>query len=86
MLGISEAAEQIGFRTIGVKISFEQLVKDVPFPCIVHWKQNHFVVVYDISRKAGEQKSGKAGVQESRSAGVQECGKGVYGGSGTWID
>lgn len=50
MLGISEAAEQIGFRTIGVKISYEQLVNEVTLPCIVHWKQNHFVVVYKIHK------------------------------------
>jgi len=43
MLGISDAAESIGFRTMGVKISFEQLLK-VPLPCILHWNQNHFVV------------------------------------------
>lgn len=55
MLGISDAAEYIGFRTSGVMISFEQLVEEVPVPCIVHWKQNHFVVVYDIrnDKKAG---------------------------------
>ena len=47
MLGISIAAESIGFRTIGVHISFQQLC-EAPLPCIVHWKQNHFVVVYDI--------------------------------------
>ena len=47
MLGISTAAESIGFRTIGVHISFEQLV-EAPMPCVVHWKQNHFVVVYKI--------------------------------------
>lgn len=50
MLGISDAAEHIGFRTSGVMISFEQLVKEVPLPCIVHWKQNHFVVVYNIKK------------------------------------
>ena len=50
MLGISDAAEHIGFRTTGVMISFEQLVKDVSLPCIVHWKQNHFVVVYEIKK------------------------------------
>lgn len=53
MLGISEAAESIGFRTQGVKISFEQLVEDVPLPCILHWNQNHFVVCYDIKQKRG---------------------------------
>lgn len=45
MLGISDAAEYIGLRTSGVMTSFKQLVKDTPLPCIVHWKQNHFVVV-----------------------------------------
>ncbi len=50
MLGISDAAEYIGFRTSGVMISFEQLVKDALLPCIVHWKQNHFVVVYNIKK------------------------------------
>lgn len=50
MLGISDAAEYIGFRTSGVMISFEQLIKDVHLPCIVHWKQNHFVVVYKIEK------------------------------------
>lgn len=48
MLGISEAAESIGFRTMGVKISFKQLVEDANLPCIVHWKQTHFIVVYRI--------------------------------------
>jgi ATP-binding cassette, subfamily B, bacterial len=47
MLGISEAAEHIGFRTTGVKVSFDDL-KEAPLPCIVHWNQQHFVVVYDI--------------------------------------
>ncbi len=50
MLGISDAAEHIGFRTTGVMISFEQLVKEAPLPCIIHWKQNHFVVVYNIKK------------------------------------
>ncbi|MDR1611020.1 MAG: peptidase domain-containing ABC transporter [Candidatus Symbiothrix sp.] len=48
MLGISEAAENIGFRTVGARLSFEQLVEEAPLPCIVHWNQNHFVVLYKI--------------------------------------
>ncbi|MFA6831636.1 MAG: peptidase domain-containing ABC transporter [Bacteroidaceae bacterium] len=48
MLGISDAAEYIGFRTIGVRISFEQLIKEANLPCILHWNQNHFVVCYRI--------------------------------------
>lgn len=51
MLGISDAAEYIGFRTIGVRISFEQLVEEVSLPCILHWNQNHFVVCYRIEKK-----------------------------------
>jgi len=50
MLGISAAAEEIGFKTIGVHISFNQLKNEVPLPCIVHWRQNHFVVVYKIKK------------------------------------
>ncbi len=50
MLGISEAAEKIGFRTMGVQISFQQLLEDAPLPCIVHWNQQHFVVVYRMAK------------------------------------
>ena len=50
MLGISEAAESIGFRTSGVRISWDQLRDEVPLPCITHWNQNHFVVVYRIRK------------------------------------
>jgi ATP-binding cassette subfamily B protein len=50
MLGISEAAEKIGFRTLGVRLTFEKLA-GAPVPCIVHWNQNHFVVVYKIAGK-----------------------------------
>ncbi|MBY0481824.1 MAG: peptidase domain-containing ABC transporter [Chitinophagaceae bacterium] len=51
MLGISEAAESIGFRTQAVKLSFDSLTKDVMFPCILHWNQYHFVVLYKIKNK-----------------------------------
>lgn len=48
LLGISSTAEKLGFRTRGVKISFEQL-QQVQLPCILHWNQNHFVVLLQIS-------------------------------------
>ena len=51
MLGISDAAEAIGFRTTGAKITFEQLCNEAQLPCIVHWNQQHFVVVYKIEKK-----------------------------------
>ena len=49
MLGISDAAESIGFRTMGVKIPLEKLL-EAPLPCILHWNQNHFVILYKIKR------------------------------------
>ena len=50
LLGISGAAESIGFKSLGVRISFEKLC-EAPLPCIVHWRQNHFVVVYAIEKR-----------------------------------
>lgn len=48
--GLSNAAENLGFRTLGVKIDFKTLVADAPLPCIVHWNKNHYVVVYKIEK------------------------------------
>ena len=50
MLGIARAAEEIGFQTMGVSITWERLKTEAPLPVIVHWKQNHFVVVYRIRK------------------------------------
>lgn len=52
-MGISDAAESIGFRTTGVKVTWTQMVEEMPMPCIVHWNQRHFVVVYDVVKKHG---------------------------------
>ena len=54
LLGISDAAEAVGFRTMGVKLTFAQLCEEAVLPCIVHWNQNHFVVVYHIERRRGK--------------------------------
>jgi ABC-type bacteriocin/lantibiotic exporter with double-glycine peptidase domain len=47
LLTLSEAAESIGFRTLGVKISLEKLL-EAPLPCILHWNNNHYVVLASI--------------------------------------
>jgi len=47
LLGISDASEKIGFRSLGVKLSSDDL-KEAELPCILHWQQNHFVVLYKI--------------------------------------
>jgi len=51
MLGISNAAEDIGFRTLGYRLSWEQLRDEVQLPCIGHWNQRHFVVIYGIKKQ-----------------------------------
>ena len=49
LLGISEAAEKLGFRTYGVRLSLERL-QEIELPCVLHWNQNHFVVLYKIKK------------------------------------
>ena len=55
--GIAEAAEQIGFTTVAVKMPFDSddpeaaALTHAPLPAIVHWKQRHFVVVYRFRKK-----------------------------------
>ena len=58
MLGISDAAESIGLRTKGYRLTWEQLRDEVPFPCIIHWNQRHFVVVYDFKKPSFSKKRG----------------------------
>ncbi|WP_343688018.1 peptidase domain-containing ABC transporter [Chitinophaga sp.] len=50
LLNLSHAAEKIGFRTFRAKLSARSLAEDCPLPCILHWNQRHFVVLYEIKR------------------------------------
>lgn len=54
MLGIKDAAESIGLRAIGVTTTLENLIQAHPAPCILHWNQNHFVVLYGIKKRFGK--------------------------------
>ena len=49
LLTLSDAAEKIGFRTLGVKLSIKKL-EEAPLPCILHWNNNHYVVLYKIKK------------------------------------
>lgn len=49
LLGIKEGAEAVGLEATGVALSINQL-KELTLPCILHWNQNHFVVLYGISK------------------------------------
>ena len=50
-LDISYAAEKVGLRTVSVKATIDNLITRVPLPCIIHWNQDHFIVVYQIKKK-----------------------------------
>lgn len=49
LLGINEAASELGFRTFCGKPTIEQLT-GAPLPAILHWNQNHFVVLYKVKK------------------------------------
>jgi ATP-binding cassette subfamily B protein len=51
LLGISNAAERIGLRSMAVRISYDRLHREAALPCIVHWRGDHFVVVHRITPK-----------------------------------
>src|SRR5580658_10124997 len=51
LLAISEAAEKMGFNTLGARISEDELRESAPFPCIAFWNQQHFIVIYRITDK-----------------------------------
>lgn len=50
LLFLSDAAEKIGFRTLGVKLNLESL-EEAPLPCILHWNKEHYVVLHDIKKE-----------------------------------
>lgn len=54
ILSLSSASERIGFHSIGVKLEWTQLRDEAKLPCIVHWNQNHFIVVYKIMKHYGK--------------------------------
>ena len=49
LLFLSDAAEKIGFRTLGVKLSVKR-IEEAPLPCILHWNNDHYVVLYKIKK------------------------------------
>ena len=49
LLFLSDAAEKIGFRTLGVKLNLERL-DEAPLPCVLHWNKEHYVVLHNIKK------------------------------------
>lgn len=57
LLSISEVANQLGMHSICGRVTLEKLSKEAPLPCIIHWNQNHFVVLYKVKGNgSGERK------------------------------
>jgi len=48
LLGLDKAARALGMHALGVRITFKKLERDVHLPCIAHWEQNHYIVIYRI--------------------------------------
>jgi ATP-binding cassette, subfamily B, bacterial len=48
LIDIADAAEKIGMGTLAAKISWERLTDGLPLPMIVHWRQEHYIVVYEV--------------------------------------
>ena len=50
MLDLSCAAESVGLRTLSITCTMEELLNRVPFPAIIHWNNDHYIVVYKVSK------------------------------------
>ncbi|MDR0566401.1 MAG: peptidase domain-containing ABC transporter [Prevotellaceae bacterium] len=50
LLDISYAAEKIGLRSVSIQVSLQDLVDRVPLPAIIHWNNDHFIVVYKATK------------------------------------
>ncbi len=86
LLGISHAAEQIGYRTLAAKVKYENRdhasLLSAPMPCIAHWNQNHFVVIYRVTDKfvwVADPASGKHKLKRSdfERSWTTDAGKGI---------
>ena len=49
LIDIADAAEKIGLNTLAAKVSMKRIVEGLPLPMIVHWRQQHFVVLYEVT-------------------------------------
>ncbi len=57
MLDLSNTAEKIGFETMCVKATLQKIIKKAPLPCILHWNNNHFVVLYKVEQNSLKSKT-----------------------------
>ena len=48
--GIRDALKEIGMESVTFEMTLDQLEEKCPMPAILHWEQNHFVVLYKVTR------------------------------------
>ncbi len=48
--GLADASENLGLSSLALNIDFQTLKNDLPLPCIAHWRQRHYVVVYGFKK------------------------------------
>lgn len=46
-----KASEKIGLKSQAYKLSYWKFRNEIPLPCVVHWRNHHFIVVYKITSK-----------------------------------
>lgn len=51
LLDLTIGAESIGLRSLPIKCAMNDIIHEVPLPAIIHWNNNHFVVVYHTTKK-----------------------------------
>lgn len=51
LLDMGYAAESIGLHTLSVRVALKDLINKIPLPCILHWQNSHFVVLYSITKR-----------------------------------
>lgn len=49
LLGISKTLTRLGINTIAERATIEELTS-APLPCVLHWRQNHFVILYRLKK------------------------------------
>lgn len=50
IMSISDTLEELGFKTIAGKLTVDKILNEVPLPCVLHWKNNHFVVLHNVEQ------------------------------------
>lgn len=51
LLSIAAGAEKIGLRSLGARLNLTTLLSETPLPCILHWRQQHFVVLFKVNKR-----------------------------------